>query len=512
MDFEKLCRHPIFKKKPIDPAGQPDRTLKRTLSSFDLVMLGIGAIIGMGIFVLSGIVAGLHAGNALPLSFVIAGVACLFAALCYAEFASMVPVAGSAYTYCYITLGEIWAWIIGWDLILEYGLAVSAVAIGWSGYFNALLKSSGIIIPPAFLSPPGTGEGIVNLPAIIIVLCLSLLLVRGTKKSARINAAIVVIKIAVILLFVVIGLFSINPANWTPFLPPAGWLGIFSGAAIIFFAFTGFDAVVTAAEETKNPQKNLPVGLIGSLAVCIVLYVILGIVLTGVVPVAEFSSTGAMTAPIPYALERMDVPWGVAIVSIGALCGMTSVILVMLFGQSRIFFAMSRDGLLPSVFSEVHGTTDTPVKVILVTGILTACVAGFFPLQIVAELVNMGTLAAFAIVAAGILLLRAQRPDIDRPFSCPGTPYIPLLCIGSCAFLIFNLNRLAHFMFIVWLCIGLVIYILYGMHRNTSRNGKVTCGAAGTPIVPAAPVSPEALLPSLAPPLALTAEGNPKNP
>ena len=486
--MSSLFDHRIFKKKQLGPllsdTGEGDRALKRTLGPFDLVMLGIGAIIGMGIFVLSGVVAGLHAGNALPLSFVFAGIACLFAALCYAEFSTMVPVAGSAYTYCYITLGEIWAWIIGWDLILEYGLAVSAVAIGWSGYANALLVSVGIVLPPELLSPPGTGAGIVNLPAILIVLCLSLLLVRGTKKSARANAVIVVIKIAVILLFIVIGFFAINPSNWTPFLPPAGWLGVFSGAAIIFFAFTGFDAVVTAAEETKNPQKSLPVGLIGSLAVCIVLYVILGIVLTGIVPVSEFSDAGAMTAPIPYALERIGVSWGVAIISVGALCGMTSVILVMLFGQSRIFFAMSRDGLLPRVFSEIHEKTQTPVKVILITGVLTACIAGFFPLQIVAELVNMGTLVAFAIVAAGILLLRVQRPDISRSFRCPCVPLIPLLCIGSCAFLIFNLNRLAHFMFVVWLTIGLIVYFLYGMHRNTGPEGSVTCRTGEIPVVP----------------------------
>jgi basic amino acid/polyamine antiporter, APA family len=490
MDFEKFIHHPVFRKKQIDAVGQSARPLKRTLSAFDLVMLGIGAIIGMGIFVLSGVVAGLHAGNALPLSFIFAGIACLFAALCYAEFASMIPIAGSAYTYCYITLGEIWAWIIGWDLILEYGLAVSAVAIGWSGYFNAFLKSVGIIIPPALLNPPGVGEGLLNLPAILIVLILSVLLIKGTKKSARVNAIIVVIKIAVILFFVVLGIFSLNPANWTPFLPPTGWLGVFSGAAIIFFAFTGFDAVVTAAEETKNPQKSLPIGLIGSLAICIILYLVLGIVLTGVVPVGEFAGTSAMTAPIPYALEHMGVTWGVVVVSIGALCGMTSVILVMLFGQSRILFAMSRDGLLPAAFSEVHTKTDTPVKVIAITGVATACIAGLFPLQIVAELVNMGTLAAFAIVAAGVLLLRVQRPDMARPFNCPCLPYIPLLCIGCCTFLIFNLNRLAHFMFVIWLGIGLVVYFLYGMHKNADRDGSLSCGS-----VPSAPADPVTVAP-----------------
>ena len=477
MNKGSLLDHPMFKKKQIErevPDSNGSRSLSRTLTTFDLVMLGIGGIIGMGIFVLSGLVAGLHAGNALPLSFVFAGVACLFAALCYAEFSSMIPLAGSAYTYCYMTLGEIWAWIIGWDLILEYGLAVSAVAIGWSGYLGALLRSIGICLPPAFLNPPGTDGGIVNLPAVAIVLCLSLLLIRGTKKSARTNAAIVGIKIAVIIFFIVLGLFSLNPANWTPFMPPKGWLGVFSGAAIIFFAFTGFDAVVTAAEETKNPQKSLPLGLIGSLAICIVLYIVLGVILTGIVPFAELAGDNAINAPIAYALARIGIPWGAFIVSIGALCGMTSVILVMLFGQSRIFFAMSRDGLLPAFFSEVSEKTRTPVKVILVTGILTACVAGFFPLAIVAELVNMGTLMAFAIVAIGILLLRVQRPDLVRPFRCPCVPLIPLLCVGTCAFLILNLSSHAHLMFVLWLAVGLGFYFLYGVHNGTARDAKGT--------------------------------------
>ena len=500
MNKGSLFDHAIFRKKPIDlsPATTGDHALKRTLSTFDLVMLGIGGIIGMGIFVLSGIVAGLHAGNALWLSFLIAGIACLFAALCYAEFASMIPIAGSAYTYCYITLGEIWAWIIGWDLILEYGLAVSAVAIGWSGYLNALLKSAGIILPQTLVAPPGTDGGIVNLPAMGIVLCLTLLLIKGTKKSARTNAIIVAIKIAVILLFIVLGLFSINPANWTPFMPPAGWLGVFSGAAIIFFAFTGFDAVVTAAEETKNPKKSLPLGLIGSLAICIVLYIVLGVILTGIVPFAELAGPDAINAPIAFALGRIGISWGAAIVSVGALCGMTSVILVMLFGQSRIFFAMSRDGLLPAFFSDINKKTQTPTKVIVVTGLFTACVAGFFPLAIVAELVNMGTLVAFAIVAVGILLLRVQRPDLVRPFSCPFVPVIPLLCIGTCAFLIFNLNFLAHLMFVLWLCVGMVFYVLYGMHNGARREGALTCSTGmqpGTPGISLTATGTEFLLP-----------------
>ena len=496
MNKSTFFDHAMFKKKQIDremPDPNSCKSLSRTLSTFDLVMLGIGGIIGMGIFVLSGLVAGLHAGNALPLSFVFAGVACLFAALCYAEFSAMIPLAGSAYTYCYMTLGEIWAWIIGWDLILEYGLAVSAVAIGWSGYLGALLRSIGLYLPPAFLNPPGTEGGIVNLPAVGIVLCLSLLLVRGTKKSVRTNTAIVAIKIAVIIFFIVLGLFSLNPANWSPFMPPRGWLGIFSGAAIIFFAFTGFDAVVTAAEETKDPRKSLPLGLIGSLAICIILYIVLGVVLTGIVPFAELAGDNAINAPIAFALGRIGIPWGAFIVSIGALCGMTSVILVMLFGQSRIFFAMSRDGLLPAFFSDVNEKTRTPVKVILVTGILTACVAGFFPLAIVAELVNMGTLMAFAIVAIGILLLRVQRPDLVRSFRCPCVPLIPLLCVGTCTFLILNLSSHAHLMFVLWLALGLGLYFLYGVHNGTARTmrGKSTDGAvtgvSGNPLLATGP-------------------------
>jgi len=482
MNKNSLLNHTMFKKKPIEqsaPEPADTKSLSRTLSTFDLIMLGIGGIIGMGIFVLSGLVAGLHAGNALPISLIIAGISCLFAALCYAEFSAMIPLAGSAYTYCYMTLGEIWAWIIGWDLILEYGLAVSAVAIGWSGYFAALLKAIGIALPPALTSPPGVSGGLVNLPAILIVLCLSLLLIRGAKKSARLNAIIVAIKIAVIVFFIVLGLFSLNPANWTPFMPPHGWLGVFSGAAIFFFAFIGFDAVVTAAEETKDPQKSLPLGLIGSLVICLIIYIVLGVVLTGMVPFAELAGPDAINAPIAYALGRIGFSWGAFIVSVGALCGMTSVILVMLFGQSRIFFAMSRDGLLPAFFSDIHEKTRTPVKVIVVTGVLTAFVAGFFPIEIVAELVNMGTLMAFAIVAIGILLLRVQRPDLTRPFRCPAVPIIPLFCVGTCAFLIFNLSSHAHLMFVVWLALGLAIYFLYGMRKGTIRIRGSTSASPG---------------------------------
>jgi basic amino acid/polyamine antiporter, APA family len=472
MDITSVFDHPMFKKKPLMPAvgvTQNTPVLKRVLKPFDLMMLGVGGIIGTGIFVLSGVAAGLYAGNALPVSFIIAGTVCLFAALCYAEFSTMVPVAGSAYTYSYTALGEIWAWIIGWTLILEYGLAVSAVAIGWSGYLSSLLTIAGIHLPAFLVQPWGVNGGLLNLPAVLIVLILTLMLVRGTKESVRINTVIVIIKIAVILLFILLSATAINPGNWEPYMPPGGWAGVFSGAAVVFFAFIGFDAVVTAAEEIENPQKSLPIGLIGSLAVCVVLYIIVGIVLTGVVPFAELARPEAIDAPIAYALNSIGISWGAVIVSVGALAGMTSVMLVMLFGQSRIFFAMSRDGLLPSFFSAVHPVTHTPAKSILCIGIITAGVAGLFPLTTVAELVNMGTLVAFSIVALGVLVLRYRQPELKRPFRCPLVPYVPVLCIGACSFLITNLKPVAHLMFAVWLCIGLGVYFLYGAGNSQNR-------------------------------------------
>ena len=472
MKGASIFDHSMFQKKSMEhmeATAKSTHALKRVLKPFDLVMLGIGGIIGTGIFVLSGVAAGLHAGNALPLSFIIAGTVCLFAALCYAEFSTMIPVAGSAYTYSYTALGEIWAWIIGWTLILEYGLAISAVAIGWSGYMTALVSVFGIHLPLYLTHPFGIEGGIINLPSVLIVLCLTVLLIQGTRKSVGMNTIIVIIKIAVILLFILLSITSIHPANWEPFMPPTGWFGVFSGAAIVFFAFIGFDAVVTAAEEIENPQKSLPIGLIGSLGVSVILYIIVGIVLTGVVPFAALAGPDAINAPIAFALNSIGISWGAAIVSVGALAGMTSVMLVMLFGQSRIFFAMSRDGLLPGFFSEVHPHTHTPTKSILFIGIITACIAGLFPLATVAELVNMGTLVAFAIVAFGVLILRYRQPELKRPFKCPAVPYVPVLCIGACAFLILYLKPVAHFMFLVWLCIGLLVYFLYGIRNSENR-------------------------------------------
>lgn len=489
-----ILSHSMFWRKPardMQTESHDRPTLKRVLRPVDLVLMGIGAIIGTGVFVLSGVAAGLHSGNALPLSFVIAGIVCLFAALCYAEFSTMIPVAGSAYTYCYTALGEIWAWIIGWDLILEYGLAISAVAIGWSGYFVVLLDSVGIILPDAIAHPYGYDGGIINLPAIIIVLALTVLLVHGTSRSAKTNALIVAIKIFVILFFIVLGAGAIQPANWQPFLPDAGWFGVFSGAAIVFFAFIGFDAVVTAAEETKEPQKSLPAGIIGSLVVCMILYVIVAIVLTGILPYAELRNPDAIAAPIAYALDWIGYPWGAALVSIGAICGMTSVLLVMIFGQSRILFAMSRDGLVPELFSVINPVTHTPANGTMFVGVITAIIAGLFPLSTVAELVNMGTLVAFAIVALGVIILRYQQPDLPRPFRCPGVPLVPLLCIGSCIFLIACLNTLSHQLFVIWLFIGLAVYFLYGVKNSTNRQNGVAQQVEPIPCT----INPESPLP-----------------
>ena len=467
MDIRSLFARfaPITETKPVSklmectrgPAG-----LKKVLSPFDLTLLGIGAIIGTGIFVITGVVAANYSGPALVVSFIISGIACAFAALCYAEFAAMVPVAGSAYTYGYASLGEIWAWIIGWDLILEYSVSIAAVAVGWSGYLASLLSGIGFVLPAALANPPGTDGGILNLPAMLIIFAITGLLVLGVKESARVNTVVVIIKISVILLFLFLAFSHINPANWSPFMP-FGWSGVITGAAIVFFAYIGFDAVSTAAEEVKDPQKNLPIGIIGSLIVATILYISVSIVLTGIVPYYQFAGT---PAPVAFALGEIGISWGSALVAVGAICGITSVLIVLLYGQTRIFFAMSRDGLLPGMFRDLHPVYRTPVKVTVLVGIATALIAGFLPLQTIAELVNIGTLAAFIIVAFGIIVLRRTRPEIKRPFRCPLVPVVPALCILFCAVMIIMLPLVTHLRFVVWLGIGLVIYFTYGMHHS----------------------------------------------
>jgi APA family basic amino acid/polyamine antiporter len=460
--------HPeLFRTKSIGElleccAGE--HTLKRVLGPLELILFGIGAIIGTGIFVITGIAAANYAGPALVISFVISGIVCLLAALAYAEFATMVPIAGSAYSYSYASLGEIWAWIIGWDLILEYSVSVAAVAVGWSGYITNLLSDIGISLPESLVNPPGIQNGIINVPAIVVISLVTGLLIIGVQQSARVNNVIVAIKVAIVLLFIYLGFSHINPVNYADFMP-FGWTGVIAGAAIVFFAYIGFDAVSTTAEEVKNPQRDLPIGILGSLLVCTVLYIVVTVVLTGMVPYSLL----ATPAPVSFALQQVGIFWGSALVSVGALLGITSVLIVLLFGQSRIFFAMSRDGLLPPVFKEVHPKFRTPVKVTIFVGFVTALIAGLLPLQEIAQLVNIGTLAAFIIVSAGVIILRYRRPDLERPFKCPLVPFVPLLCMIACAVLILALPTLTHIRFVIWLFLGLLVYLVYSSKHSELR-------------------------------------------
>lgn len=454
----------LWRKKSLDQLikdAQGKSGLKKTLGAVDLTMLGIGAIIGTGIFVLTGIAAAEHAGPALMLSFVVAGFACGFAALAYAEFAALCPVSGSAYTYSYATLGEFAAWLIGWALVLEYGLASSTVAIGWSAYFVKLVEGLGFHIPAAYINAPAAG-GIVNLPAIIITLAVTFLLSSGIRESTKVNNVIVMVKLIAVLIFIGVGVWYVRPANWSPFLP-YGISGIWSGAAIVFFAYIGFDAVSTAAEEVKNPQRDLPIGIIASLAICTTLYIIVSAIMTGIVPYNQFRG---VSAPVALAMQVTGQNWVAGVVSIGAIAGITTVLLVMMYGQTRIFFAMSRDGLLPALFSKVHPKYATPFISTWLTGIIVAFVSGLVPIGIVAEMVNLGTLSAFVMVAVGVIVLRYQRPELNRPFRCPGVPYVPLLAVLFCAFLMFSLPKATWIRFISWMIIGLSVYFLYGYSRS----------------------------------------------
>ncbi len=458
----------IFRTKPIDSLlaeTKGKESLSKSLGSFELTMLGIGAIIGTGIFVLTGIAAANYSGPALVISFIIAGLACGFAALCYAEVAAMVPVAGSAYTYGYAALGEFWAWIIGWDLILEYAFAVGTVAIGWSGYFTNILGDLGLKLPNIITKAPFEG-GLINLPAVAILVLITGILIIGVKQSAATNNVIVTIKLAVVFLFIILGVRHINPANWHPFMP-YGWKGVFSGASVIFFAYIGFDAVSTAAEEVKNPQKDLPRGIITSLIVCTVLYIAVSAILTGMVPYFKFKETAA---PVAFALQQVGITWGAALISVGAICGLTSVLIVMMFGQTRILFAMSRDGLLPRVFGHVNLKFHTPVKSTLLVGIVTMVIAGFTPIGIVSELTNIGTLVAFIIVSASVIVLRKKEPDRPRSFKVPFSPVTPAFAMLACGFLIFNLQKITLIRFVVWLVIGLIIYFAYGNNHSTMND------------------------------------------
>lgn len=465
----------LFRKKPIEEC---DMGLRRVLSAFDLTLLGIGAIIGTGIFVLTGVAAATTSGPAVVLSFVVAGVACAFAALAYSELASSVGGCGSAYGYSYTAFGELIAWIIGWDLVLEYGVAVAAVANGWSGYFNNALTAIGIGLPSALTKGPfavnaeGLADpGLVNLPAVVIILILMGLLIIGVKESARLNAGMVFIKLLTISVFVAVASFHVNPANWSPFTP-FGWfdrlpdsgktVGVLAGASVVFFAYVGFDAVSTAVEEARNPKRDVPIGILASLIFCTLIYIIVSGLLTGILPYTQLN----VSSPVAFALQQIGVNWASALVATGVIAGLTTVMLVLYYGLTRIILAMSRDGLMPPFFGKVSEKTHTPVHNTVICGIIMAVMAGFIPLGALAELVNIGTLTAFVLVCGGVIYLRVKRPDMPRPFKAPGGLLMPVLGILSCSALIAFLPEHTYIRFVLWLAVGLVIYFGYGVRRS----------------------------------------------
>jgi basic amino acid/polyamine antiporter, APA family len=434
--------------------------LKKALGALDLTFLGVGAIIGTGIFVLTGTGA-VQAGPALMISFVIAAIACGFAALAYAEFASTIPVAGSIYTYSYATLGELAAWVIGWDLMLEYGLATSAVPVGWSGYLQSLLAGFGISLPVALTAAPGALPGHVtlfNLPAFLVMMAITTLLSVGVRESTRVNNLMVAIKVVVVLLVIAVGVFHVSPANWHPFMPN-GWSGVFGAAAVMFFAFIGFDSVSSAAEEVKNPKRDLPIGIIASLAACAVLYVAVAAVVTGIVPSGQFAH---ISHPVSYALQVAGRNW---------VAGMLTVILVMAYGQTRVVFAMSRDGLLPAALSRVHPRFATPFLTTWLCGLFFGMIGALVPLNVLAELINIGTLAAFSMVSIAVLILRRTHPDLPRAFRCPGVPVVPVLAVASCLFLMVNLAGVTWIAFVIWLVLGMTIYFGYSRRRSKLAHG-----------------------------------------
>ncbi|MGE5233160.1 MAG: amino acid permease [Acidobacteriota bacterium] len=496
----------LFARKPLElllEEAMSDNRLRRILGPVQLTSLGIGAIIGAGIFVATGAAAHNVAGPALMLSYVVAGVTCVFAALCYAEFASMVPVAGSAFTYAYATLGELFAWIIGWDLVLEYAVGSATVATGWSGYFQNVMAKVGIVLPETLRESPWryntmsdtferTGSWI-NLPAIIIVIVVTAILVKGIQESANFNASMVMIKVAAVLFVIGAGLFYINPANWHPFAP-YGWtginvfgnhiagqigaqgtpLGMLAGAAIIFFAYIGFDSVSTHTEEAKNPQRDVPIGIIVSLLVCTVLYIAVVAVLTGMIKYDQLD----INAPVSLAFKAKGLGWAEAIVALAGVAGITSVLLVMMLSGPRVFLAMARDGLVPrGFFGDVHPRFRTPWKSTMLIGAFVASAAGLFPIDALLHLANIGTLLAFVIVCAAVLIMRHKYPDAARPFRCPWVPVVPIAGILSCLLLMFSLPTANWWRLLVWLLIGFVIYFTYGRTHSVMAEQRAAAAA-----------------------------------
>jgi basic amino acid/polyamine antiporter, APA family len=491
-------RHPLFATKSVDKLradSEYAHGLKRSLTAVDLVMLGIGAIIGTGIFVLTGHAAAANAGPAVVLSFVVAGIASAFAGLCYAEMASMIPVAGSAYTYSYATMGELVAWIIGWDLILEYLVGAATVSVGWSGYVVSFMHNIlGISLPAAWTHPPFrfddvaghfvTTGAILNLPAVFITVVATIILVVGIKESARFNSAIVAIKVAVVLLFLVFATKFIRRENWQPFIPPNegdgkyGFSGIMRGASVVFFAYIGFDAVSTTAQEAKNPKRDLPIGILGSLAICTVLYILVSLVLTGVVPFKALS----VPHPMGLAAAATGITWLEAAIEIGAIAGLSSVMVVMLMGQPRVFFSMALDGLFPKFATKVHPRFGTPHVTTILAGAFCAVCGALFDIGVLGHLVSIGTLFAFALVSMGVLILRRTRPDLHRTFKVPGGPYlVPLGGVVTSLYIIYEAGWETQLRLIIWMAIGLVIYAAYGRRHSKLRAERMAAQAQPSP-------------------------------
>lgn len=494
-DTEPSGRHSLFRTKTVEQSIQdteePEHALKKSLSALDLTVFGVGVIIGTGIFVLTGAVAKNNAGPATALAFVVAGIVCALAAVCYAEFASTVPVAGSAYTFSYASLGELPAWIIGWDLVLEFALATAVVAVGWSGYVQSLLDNAGWHLPH-YLAGTDAEEGFgFDLLAFLLVLLLTGILVLGMKLSARVTTVVVAIKVAVVLIVIIAGAFYIDSANYTPFIPKAeeqpsggglnspliqlmfgyaptnfGVMGIFTAASVVFFAFIGFDIVATAAEETKDPQRDMPRGILGSLIICTVLYVAVSIVVTGMQKYTKLT----VDAPLADAFKATGHPFYAGVISFGAAVGLTTVCMILLLGQTRVFFAMSRDGLLPRVFSHVHPKFRTPYRSTVLLGVIIAIVAGFTSIEELASLVNIGTLFAFVVVAIGVVILRRTRPDLPRSFRAPLVPWLPAASVLASLWLMLNLPAETWLRFAIWMAVGVVVYFVYG--RTHSRLGN----------------------------------------